>query len=122
MQPRGLHRAERAHLTVADGLGPGVVRSEDRVVDPVSTQGWAAAMRYVWRLANRELVSPLLQVYMIYVEHHDQLLSECQPHESVTEVGGPPGRVTECVLPTVDEGLIRATHAVRDVRTGYVDM
>ncbi|SOV05661.1 uncharacterized protein UDID_06351 [Ustilago sp. UG-2017a] len=122
MQPRGLHRAERAHLTVADGLGPGVVRSEDRVVDPVSTQGWAAAMRYVWRLANRELVSPLLQVYMIYVEHHDRLLSECQPHESVTEAGGPPGRITECVRPTVDEELIRATHAVRDVRTGYVDM
>ncbi|SYW80383.1 uncharacterized protein UBRO2_03651 [Ustilago bromivora] len=107
MQPRGLHRAERAHLTVADGLGPGVVRSEDRVVDPVSTQGWAAAMRYVWRLANRELVSPLLQVYMIYVEHHDRLLSECQPHESVTEAGGPPGRITDVEgAPTGESALV----------------
>ncbi|KAJ1035139.1 hypothetical protein NDA18_000736 [Ustilago nuda] len=50
MQPRGSHQVEWAHLTMGDGDGPGLVRSQERTLDPVMTQDWVTAMRVIWHL------------------------------------------------------------------------
>ncbi|KAJ1576402.1 hypothetical protein NDA12_003902 [Ustilago hordei] len=50
LQPRGSHQVERAHLTIADGYGPGLVQSDERTTDPVMTHGWVAAMQVMWHL------------------------------------------------------------------------
>ncbi|CCF48181.1 hypothetical protein NDA11_004048 [Ustilago hordei] len=58
----------------------------------------------------------------VYVEHHDRLYSECQPHESVAESGGPLDPIDSWVEPTVKEQWTRATLAAPSVPSGYVDM
>ncbi|SYW74705.1 uncharacterized protein UHO2_01571 [Ustilago hordei] len=82
LQQRGSHQAERAHLTVADGNGPG----------------------------------------LSYVERHDHLFSERQPHESMTESGGPPDPIDSWVEPTIDEWWTRVALATPSVPSGYVDI
>ncbi|CCF54764.1 hypothetical protein NDA10_001048 [Ustilago hordei] len=52
MQPHGLHQAEWAHLTVTNGYGPRFVQSEEQVLDPVMSMGWATAMQVIWHLPN----------------------------------------------------------------------
>ncbi|KAJ1034228.1 hypothetical protein NDA18_001093 [Ustilago nuda] len=55
LQPRGVHQAERAHLTVSDGFGPGLVHSKERVHDPVASCGWVTAMQVIWHLRDQQL-------------------------------------------------------------------
>ncbi|KAJ1598487.1 hypothetical protein NDA14_001707 [Ustilago hordei] len=50
LQPCGSHQVECAHLTVADGYGPGLVWSDEQTTDLVMTHGWVAAMQVVWHL------------------------------------------------------------------------
>ncbi|KAJ1035462.1 hypothetical protein NDA13_000875 [Ustilago tritici] len=122
LQPRGSNQAEQAHLTVAGGDCPGLVCSEEQVVDPDMTHGWVTAMRVLWHLCCHQLVSSLLQALQLFVECHNQLYSEHQPHESVTESGGPPDRINTWVEPTVNEQWTRAALAAPVVPSGYVDM
>lgn len=109
LQPCGLHQVKQAHLMVADGDGPGFVRSEERVVDPVMTRGWTATMRVVWHLPNPKLVSSILWALQDFVAHHNCLYSERQPHDTWVE-------------PTVDERLTRATLAAPPNPMSYVDV
>ncbi|SOV01588.1 uncharacterized protein UDID_18130 [Ustilago sp. UG-2017a] len=122
LQPRGSHQAERAHLTVAGGDGPGLIRSEERTFDPVMSGGWVTAMRVVFHLRRPELASSILRALQLFVERHDQLYSERQPHESVTESGGPPDPIDLWVVPTVNERWTRAALAAPRVPSGYVDV
>ncbi|SOV02897.1 uncharacterized protein UDID_18066 [Ustilago sp. UG-2017a] len=110
LQPQGLHQAERAHLTVAGGDGPGLIHSKKQTVDLVMTGGWP------------ELVSSILRALQLFVEHHNQLYLERHPHKSVTESGGPPNPIDTWVEPTVDEQWTRAALAAPIVPSGYVDM
>lgn len=120
LQSRGYHQAERAHLTVASGRGPGLVRSSDCADDPVSMVGWLNAMRNVWRLPVPSMVESLLQVFRKYVVHHNRLYSERQPHESMAESGGPPNPLHRWVERTVDERLMQEIECAS--RSNYVDM
>ena len=122
LQPRGSHQAERAHLTVAGGDGPGLIRSEERTFDPVMSGGWVTAMRVVFHLRRPELVSSILWALQLFIERHDQLYSERQPHESVTESGSPPDPIDLWVAPTVNERWTRAALAAPRVPSGYVDI
>ncbi|SPC66621.1 uncharacterized protein UHOD_12362 [Ustilago sp. UG-2017b] len=122
LQPRGSHQAEQAHLTVAGGHGPGFVHSDDQLVDPLSTCGWETAMHYVWCLANRKLVGPILQALRVYLEHHDHLYLECQLHKLVMVAGGWPDPIRTWVEPTAGEQSICATLSVPVARDRYVDM
>ncbi|KAJ1018415.1 hypothetical protein NDA18_006569 [Ustilago nuda] len=47
LQPCGSHQAERAHLTMVDGYGPGMVHSEERTTDLVMTRSWVSAMQAI---------------------------------------------------------------------------
>ena len=71
LQPRGSHQAEQAHLTVVGGDSPGLIHSEERVVDPVMTHGWVTAMQVLWHLRHHQLVSSILWVLQLFVECHD---------------------------------------------------
>ncbi|SYW81835.1 uncharacterized protein UHO2_00340 [Ustilago hordei] len=113
MQLWGSHQAEQAHLTMADGNGPGLVHSQEQTIDPVMTQDWVTTMCMVWHLHCQELV---------YVEHHDQLFSERQPYESVMESGGPPDPINLWVEPMVNEQWTCAALAAPSIPSGYVDM
>ncbi|SYW82086.1 uncharacterized protein UHO2_00571 [Ustilago hordei] len=113
LQQWGLHQAEQAHLTVADGDGPGLVCSQEWTIDPVMTQDWVSAMHMIWHLRCQDLS---------YVERHDHLFSKHQPHESMTESGGPPDPIDSWVEPTIDEQWTRVALATPSVPSGYVDI
>ncbi|SAM61104.1 uncharacterized protein UBRO_20209 [Ustilago bromivora] len=101
LQPQGSHQAEQAHLTMVDAYGPGLV---------------------LWHLPKHQLVGSILQVLQLFIECHDQLFSEHQPHKLVTESGGPPDRINTRVEPTVDEQWSRAALAAPVVPSSYVDI
>ncbi|CCF48101.1 hypothetical protein NDA11_001269 [Ustilago hordei] len=105
MQPRGLHQAERAHLTVANGYGPRFVRSEEWVLDPVMSMGWATAMQVMWHLPDSNWVSTVLHTLQDFVTCHNRLYLEQQPHESVAVPGGPPDSIDTWVAP-MDKELV----------------
>ncbi|KAJ1577491.1 hypothetical protein NDA11_002440 [Ustilago hordei] len=122
LQPWGSHQAEQAHLTMAGGDGPGLIRLEERTFDPVMTGGWVTTMWVVFHLCRPGLVSSILQALQLFVEHHDQLYSERQPHESVTESGSPPDPIDEWVAPTEEELVIHSSLAPPPPPSSYVDM
>ncbi|KAJ1597576.1 hypothetical protein NDA14_004776 [Ustilago hordei] len=76
MQPCGLHQAKRAHLTVANGYGPRFVQSEEWVLDPIMSMGWATAMWVIWHLPNLNWVSSVLHTLQDFVTHHNRLYLE----------------------------------------------
>ena len=86
-QPRGAHLAERVHLTVTNGYGLGFVRADDRVTDPNTSDEWIFAIGVLWRSPNQAMVFPIIWILFLYLDCHDKLRSEHQPHESVTVPG-----------------------------------
>ncbi|SPC65518.1 uncharacterized protein UHOD_11085 [Ustilago sp. UG-2017b] len=113
LQPRGSHQVERAHLMVAGGDGPGLVRSDERVGDPVMAPGWITAMRVMWHLPNPDLD---------FVARHNLLYSKRQPHESVTMPGGPPDPLSDWVAPMDEERVICSALAPPPAPSSYVDI
>ncbi|UTT94498.1 hypothetical protein NDA17_006542 [Ustilago hordei] len=122
LQLQGSHQAEQAHLTIAGGDGPSLICSEEQTFNPVITGGWVTAMQVIFHLCQLELVSSILCVLQLFVEHYNHLYSERQPHELVTKSGSPPDPIDSWVEPTVNERWTRAALAAPCVPSGYVDI
>ena len=86
------------------------------------TCGWVTAMQVIWHFRQPELVSSILRTLQLYVERHDRLYLERQPHKSVAESGGPPDPINSWVAPTEEELVIRSSLAPPPAPSSYVDM